>query len=260
MAEPEDVPLVLREFKAIIMAILEFQNVSFRYGNSLVVSGMNFPFEDGRFITMMGPSGCGKSTVLRLMAGLERPSAGDCLFEGNPLERPSPKLRFSFQDFDSFPWKTVRQNLLLGGATDGGDGAAFDADGLINKIGLTGHEHKYPAELSGGMRKRLALGRCLAGKPKVILLDEPFSSLDVDARQEMYDLLQSLWTEWRCLIVIVTHDIHEAIMLSERIVISDKLPFRIKHVVEVPFEFPRKASISDTMEYIELFRKIRKSL
>ncbi len=173
------------------------------------------------------------------------------------MERPSSKLRFSFQDFDAFPWKTVKQNLLLGGAVIDCDGDAFNVYDLIEKIGLDGHESKFPAELSGGMRKRLALGRCLAGKPQVVLLDEPFSSLDVDARQEMYDLLQSLWAEWHCLFSIVTHDIHEAILLSQRIILSEPLPFRGKEEIEIPFDYPRKESIIETSEYLSLTTHIR---
>ena len=241
------------------MAILELQKVFFSYSHIPVVSDLDLLIEAGGLVSIMGPSGCGKSTVLRLLSGLEKPDSGMCLFEGKPLNRPSPKLRYSFQDFDAFPWRTVRQNLLLGGAYNGG-GNGISLSELLVKIGLVGHENKYPSELSNGMRKRLALGRCLAGRPRVILLDEPFSSLDVDARQEMYNLLQSLWAEWHCLFVIVTHDIHEAISLSSRIVISEAIPFRTKHIVKVPFDFPRVAAISETAKYIDIFREVRKNL
>lgn len=142
----------------------------------------------------------------------------------------------------------------------GGDTNAFALDDLLEKIGLSGHDAKYPAELSGGMRKRLALGRCLAGKSKVVLLDEPFSSLDTDARHEMYGVLQALWSECKCLIIIVTHDLHEAILLSHRILISEHLPFRLRGEVEVPFKHPRKESISVKPEYLTLAHKIREML
>ncbi len=239
------------------MAIIELKRVSFAYSDSLVVKDLDLAIEDAEIVSIMGPSGCGKSTVLRLLAGLEKPRLGDCLFDGKALERPSPKLRFSFQDFDAFPWKTVRNNLLLGGASENGGANGSAVGDLLQKIGLAGHENKYPAELSGGMRKRLALGRCLAGKPRVILLDEPFSSLDVDARQEMYSLLQGLWDEWRCLFVIVTHDIHEAILLSRLVIISEALPFRKKEIMEIPFDYPRDDSIIGTSEYLSLASRLR---
>lgn len=260
MAQPEDVPVALCEHQAIDMAILELQKVSFSYSGTPVVSDLELAIEAGGIVSIMGPSGCGKSTVLRLLSGLEKPSSGRFLFEGKQMDRPSPKLRYSFQDFDAFPWRTVRQNLLLGGASVDGGGNGILVSELLEKVGLSRHENKYPAELSGGMRKRLALGRCLAGRPEVILLDEPFSSLDVDARQEMYDLLQSLWAEWHCLFVIVTHDIHEAIMLSERVIVSEAIPFRTKYIVEVPFEFPRSSSISERTEYLDIFREVRENL
>lgn len=239
------------------MALVELKGVNFAYGDSLVVKDLDLAIEDAQIVSIMGPSGCGKSTVLRLMAGLEEPTSGVCFFDGKPLKRPSAMLRFSFQDFDAFPWKTVKQNLLLGGAVGDGRGDGFDVEDLLEKIGLVGHEDKYPAELSAGMRKRLALGRALAGKPKVILLDEPFSSLDVDARQEMYDLLQSLWTEWHCLFVIVSHDIHETVVLSQQLIISEPLPFRTKEMVQIPFHFPREDSISTSAEYLLLSQRIR---
>nr|VFK52982.1 MAG: NitT/TauT family transport system ATP-binding protein [Candidatus Kentron sp. TUN]VFK53519.1 MAG: NitT/TauT family transport system ATP-binding protein [Candidatus Kentron sp. TUN] len=241
------------------MAILELQNVSFLYSNLTIVQEQDLSFESGEIVSIMGPSGCGKSTVLRLLAGLEKPSSGKYFFNGELLERPSTELRFSFQDFDAFPWKTVNENLLFSGATTDSGESTFNINELIGKIGLNNHEHKFPSELSGGMRKRLALGRCLAGKPKVILLDEPFSSLDVDARQEMYNLLQLLWMEWNCLFVIVTHDIHEAIILSQRIILSKALPFRKKNEIKVPFKYPRDNSVIDTPEYRSLIYETRTS-
>lgn len=242
------------------MALIELNNVEFAYADVPVVGPLDLAIEAGKIVSIMGPSGCGKSTLLRVIAGLERPRRGTCIFDGLPLERPSPLLRFSFQDYDAFPWRTLRENLLLGGAHEDSDDRGFAVGDLLEKIGLAGHERKYPAELSGGMRKRLALGRCLAGKPKVILLDEPFSSLDTDARHEMYGVLQALWSEWHCLIVIVTHDAHEAILLSHRILISESLPFRIRGQVDIPFEHPRTEAIAVTPEYLALSHKIRELL
>ncbi len=149
---------------------------------------------------------------------------------------------------------------MLGGASEQGGPDAFAVDDLLEKIGLVGHERKYPAELSGGMRKRLALGRSLAAKPHIVLLDEPFSSLDIDARHEMYDLLQALWAQWHCLIIIVTHDTHEAILLSHRVLISDRLPFRIRGEIKVDLPRPRRESISVSSEYLAVAHRIRELL
>jgi len=245
------------------MALVELKNVDFGYTETPVVRGLDLAVERGEIVSIMGPSGCGKSTVLRLIAGLERPTSGSCYFGQRKVEQPhrvSRLLRYSFQDYDAFPWRTVRQNLLLGGASEQGSPSAFAVDDLLEKIGLAEHERKYPAELSGGMRKRLALGRSLAGKPLIVLLDEPFSSLDTDARHEMYDLLQTLWAEWHCLIMIVTHDTHEAIMLSHRVIISERLPFRIKGEVEVTLDHPRKESVSTSEAYQDIAHRIRELL
>ncbi len=245
------------------MALVVLKNVDFGYTETPVVRGLDLEIQRGEIVSIMGPSGCGKSTVLRLIAGLERPTRGLCIFGGKIVEQPqrvSRLLRFSFQDYDAFPWRTVRQNLLLGGASEHGSPTTFAVDDLLEKIGLVGHERKYPAELSGGMRKRLALGRSLAGKPLIVLLDEPFSSLDADARHEMYDLLQTLQAEWQCLTIIVTHDTHEAIMLSHRVLISERLPFRIKGEVRVGLDYPRKESVSTSKAYQVAAHKIRELL
>lgn len=242
------------------MALIDFEAVSFGYGTVPVVQELRLAIEAGGIVSLMGPSGCGKSTVLRLIAGLEQPWSGSYRFMGSPIERPSGALRYAFQDYDAFQWRTVRENLLLAGASKDSHGPGFPLDDLMEKIGLTGNGHKYPAELSGGMRKRLGLGRCLAGKPKVVLLDEPFSSLDIDAKREMYALVQTLWSEWRCLFVIVTHELHEAILLSQQIVVSTPAPFRVKGTVQVPFEYPRDESISTSEKYLALAHRLRELL
>lgn len=242
------------------MALLELRNVNFAYEETAIVQNLDFEINAGQIISIMGPSGCGKSTVLRLIAGLEKPNLGQRFIDGEPFEKTFPKLRYSFQDYDAFPWKTVRQNLSFAGASEEESRTGFKIDNLLEIIGLADHDHKYPAELSGGMRKRLALGRCLAAKPKLVLLDEPFSSLDVDAKTEMYALLQRLWAEWNCVFVVVTHDIHEAILLSQNVFISEFLPFRRKDSINIPFPYPRDEKISTTEEYLSIAHQIRELL
>ncbi len=163
---------------------------------------------------------------------------------------------FSFQDYDAFPWRTVEENLILAGAAQKENNSGFFVDELLNKIGLYDHREKFPAELSGGMQKRLALGRWIAGKPSIVLLDEPFASLDIDTRFEMYSLLQSLRHEWQCLFVIVTHNIHEAVYLCDEVIVSTHLPFQISSRFEVPFAYPRTEGIQESEDYIRLVSRV----
>lgn len=242
------------------MNMIEFKNISFAYTSDLVVSSLNFQLGRSNIIGMLGPSGCGKSTVLRLVAGLEKPTEGSILYAGESKEPPINGLRFSFQDFDAFPWRTVEDNLILAGATQKERDSAFFVDELLNKIGLYKHREKFPAELSGGMQKRLALGRWIATRPEIVLLDEPFSSLDIDTKYEMYELLQLLWCEWQCLIVIVTHDIHEAVYLCDEIIVSTPMPFQVKKRFDISFEYPRSEELQETEEYIRCVSEISHEL
>ena len=249
--------MALHHFEEIeIMILIEFKEISFSYTSDLVVSGLSLELGKFQIVGILGPSGCGKSTVLRLIAGLEKPVEGSILYDGKVKEPPNEGLRFSFQDFDAFPWRTVEENLTLAGATQDEKGSGFSVDELLSKIGLYEHRKKYPAELSGGMQKRLALGRWIAGKPDVVLLDEPFSSLDVDTRYDMYSLLQSLRLTWQCLFIIVTHNIHEAVYLCSEIIVSTPLPFRVKSKFEVPFDYPRTEEIQESGDYIRLVSQV----
>ena len=245
--------MALYRFEEIeIMILIEFKEISFSYTSDLVVSELSLQLGKSQIVGVLGPSGCGKSTVLRLIAGLEKATEGSILYDGKAKEPPVEGLRFSFQDFDAFPWRTVEENLILAGATQDEKKTGFSVDELLNKIGLYEHRGKYPAELSGGMQKRLALGRWIAGKPDIVLLDEPFSSLDIDTRYEMYSLLQSLRLESECLFIVVTHNIHEAVYLCSEIIVSTPLPFRIKSRFEIPFGYPRTEEIQESEDYIRL--------
>ena len=242
------------------MEIIELKEISFAYNFDLVVSGLNLHFGNSQIVGILGPSGCGKSTVLRIIAGLEKPLKGSIIYNGEKKEPPIKGLRFSFQDFDAFPWRTVEENLILAGAAQNGNKSGFSVDELLKKIGLYEHREKYPAELSGGMQKRLALGRWIAAKPDIVLLDEPFSSLDIDTRYEMYSILQSLWLEWQCLFIIVTHDIHEAVYLCHQILISSHLPFNVKKIFRIPFDYPRVEILQESEEYVRLVSQVSHEL
>jgi NitT/TauT family transport system ATP-binding protein len=233
---------------------ISISNVTFGYGSKLVVDDVSFQVKPAEIVALMGPSGCGKSTLLRLIAGLEIPDSGAVKTESVAAETTG-ELRFLFQDYDAYPWFTVWQNVQLGSGPKP-HAADSDVKEILEQVGLSDEYDRYPAELSGGMQKRLGLARCMVREPLLLLLDEPFASLDVDARYSLYDLMQELWKRTNCSVLIVTHDIHEAIFLADRIVISTPRPFTIREIIDVPFSHPREEGIDITSEYIRLRQQI----
>jgi len=193
------------------------------------------------FVTLLGPSGCGKSTVLGMIAGLVRPDAGRVLVAGVPCVGPNPEqVALVFQDGGLFPWRTALDNVTFGLELRGVPAAKRReiALGLLEPMGLRGFERKYPRELSGGMRQRVAIARALAVDPKILLLDEPLGALDALTRIEMQSLLESVWQEEGFTAVLVTHDVTEAVMLGDRVVlIEDGI---VKLEVDVPIARPRR--------------------
>jgi ABC-type nitrate/sulfonate/bicarbonate transport system ATPase subunit len=202
--------------------------------------------EDNDFIAILGPSGCGKSTLLRIVAGLDRPSAGRVLLDGEPVTRPGPDRGMVFQSYTLFPWLTVRQNILFGRR------ATPDvADRLIARVGLRGFEDHFPKMLSGGMQQRTALARALANDPKILLLDEPFGALDHQTRSLMQELLAGIWEADRKTVLFVTHDIDEAIFMANRVAVMSARPGRIKAEVRVDLPHPRHYTVKTSPEFSE---------
>jgi len=200
--------------------------------------------DDNDFITILGPSGCGKSTLLRIVAGLETPSTGRVLLDGQPVSRPGPDRGMVFQSYTLFPWLTVRDNIRFGAlATD------RIADELIGKVGLRGFENHYPKMLSGGMQQRTALARALANDPKILLLDEPFGALDNQTRALMQELLLGIWEADRKTVLFVTHDIDEAIFMANRVAVMSARPGRIKATLEIALPHPRHYTMKTTPEF-----------
>lgn len=237
------------------MSIIEVSDVSFAYGSEAVVSKTSLSVEGGQIVALLGPSGCGKSTFLRLVAGLEVPISGQITTNGSVAGRNRDVLRFLFQDYDAYPWFTVWENVKLGSGPKPPppDDAVQE---ILSQVELVGERRRYPGELSGGMRKRLALARCLVRRPSLLLLDEPFSSLDMNLKCQMYHLVQRLWADAGCAVILVTHDLQEAIFLADRILISGDRPLHIRETIEVPFPRPRHDEIEDTAEYLDLLRHL----
>ena len=200
--------------------------------------------EDNDFICILGPSGCGKSTLLRIVAGLDTPTTGRVLLDGQAVARPGPDRGMVFQSYTLFPWLTVRENVLFGRRA-----TAQTADRLIAQVGLRGFENHYPKMLSGGMQQRTALARALANDPKILLLDEPFGALDNQTRALMQELLLGIWEADRKTVLFVTHDIDEAIFMANRVAVMSARPGRIKSDVRIELPHPRHYTMKTSREF-----------
>ena len=219
--------------------IVEFRNVTVRFGPFTAVSELHVAIEDapnrGEFISIIGPSGCGKSTVLNLIAGFLEPAEGEVLVHGQRVSGPGRDRGMIFQQYSSFPHLTVLQNILFGleiNKRELGMGPAARLDRarqLIKEVELSGHETKYPHQLSGGQQQRVAIARTLAMEPRILLMDEPFSALDEPTRLEMQELLIDLWYRIHPTILCVTHSVTEAVYLGERVWIFSHAPGQIAY-------------------------------
>ena len=206
---------------------------------------------DNDFITILGPSGCGKSTLLRIVAGLDRPSAGRVLLDGEAVAGPGADRGMVFQSYTLFPWLNVRENICFGLRERGIPDARQReiAASYIARVGLGGFENHYPKMLSGGMQQRTAIARALANEPKILLLDEPFGALDNQTRALMQELLLGIWEAERKTVLFVTHDIEEAIFMASRVVVMTARPGRIKSEVAIDLPHPRPYTLKTTPEF-----------
>lgn len=210
-------------------------------GNLEALKDVNLEVLEGEFVTVVGPSGCGKSTILTLVAGLAAPSNGTITLHGARVRGPSPAVGFISQRDNLLPWRTVSGNVEIGLEIAGIASAERRerARAIVDRVGLSGFEDRYPHELSGGMRQRVNIARTLVRDPGVILMDEPFGSLDALTRGHLQMQVLSLWRETRKTIIFVTHDLVEAIALGDHIVVISARPGRVKAVVDVPLPRPR---------------------
>jgi NitT/TauT family transport system ATP-binding protein len=219
---------------------------------------ITFSVSQGEFVALIGPSGCGKSTLLHIMAGLSQPTAGTVRLNGEEIDQPRPEMMFVFQQYTKsiFPWKTVLENVLLGVKYQ----SAIPRKALekfclaqLDLVGLRQYPHYYPYQLSGGMQQRVAIARALARRPKILLMDEPFSALDAMMRVELQDLLLKLWSDLQLTVVFVTHDLDEALYLSQRVIMLSASPGTIAEKVEVPLAYPRRQiETRSEQNYLEL--------
>jgi ABC-type nitrate/sulfonate/bicarbonate transport system ATPase subunit len=212
----------------------------------------------GEFRVLLGPSGCGKSTVLRCLAGLDHPTTGEVLVNGQPVKGPGRDRGMVFQKYTSFPWLTVSENIAYGLRLKGAlnrEQRQF-LQHLIEAVGLKGFENAYPETLSGGMQQRVAIARTLAVRPEVVLMDEPFGALDAQTRGEMQQLLLRIWDESASTILFVTHDVEEGIYLADRLYIFSPRPGTILEDIPIPFARPRDPEIKQSREFQDLVQYI----
>ena len=206
---------------------------------------------DRDFLCLLGPSGCGKSTLLRMVAGLDRPTTGRVLLDGEPVAGPGADRGMVFQSYTLFPWLTVEENIGFGLREQGvrAEERRRVAAHFIERVGLRGFERHYPRMLSGGMQQRTALARALANDPKVLLLDEPFGALDNQTRALMQELLLGIWEADRKTVLFVTHDIDEAIFMANRVAVMTARPGRIKSDIAIDLPHPRHYTIKTSPEF-----------
>jgi NitT/TauT family transport system ATP-binding protein len=202
------------------------------------LENVSLEVRDREFVALLGPSGCGKSTLLYLVGGFLPVEQGTILVDGKPIAGPGPDRGIVFQHFALFPWKTVMQNVLYGLEKQGisREERMRRARLFIDLVGLTGFEDSYPSQLSGGMKQRAAIARTLAIDPQILLMDEPFGALDAQTRSLMQTELLNIWQRSRKTVIFVTHDVHEAVFLAERIAVMSARPGHIKEIVEIGFD------------------------
>jgi len=239
---------------------VELKNVAVKFGNFTAIENVNLTVEDGEFVAVVGPTGCGKSTILNLVTGLLPAAAGEVGIFGKTLSGLNSESGYMLQQEALLPWKTALDNVGLGMVFQGHSIAAARerAAPWMAKVGLKGFEHRYIHQLSGGQRKRVAMAQTLIMAPKIVLMDEPFSALDVHTRRLMHRILLKLWQEERRSLIFITHDLEEAIALADRVVVMSAGPAaRIVGEVKITLPRPRDVStLATTDEFLSLYRQL----
>ena len=246
------------------MIILD--NISKHFGDAnrkrgfvSALESVSLTVQQGEFVSIVGPSGCGKSTLIRLVSGLEKPTSGRIVFDGNEVKSPLPNMGMAFQHPTLLPWRTVLENVLIPFELMGTRKPIHlqRAKQIIKMVGLAGFENHYPEQLSGGMQQRVGICRALVTDPKVLILDEPFAALDLLTRDEMAVELSRISQEQVVTTLFVTHSITEAVFLSDRVVVMSPRPGRIIRVLDVQVPRPRHVSVEESPALIQLVKEIK---
>ena len=268
MNKPELSPSLLNPGTSRKVAV-EVRNASVIYGAQTdapvhALSNINLQIQEGEFVALIGPSGCGKTTLMRVIADLEKISAGEVLVNGvSPHDaRLARAYGYVFQAPALFPWRTVLANVMLPLHIQGRPKAEAKAIALqhLERVGLTGFESKYPWQLSGGMQQRVSIARALSFEPQILMMDEPFGALDEITRDRLNEQLQQLWQRERRTVVFVTHSISEAVYLATRIVVMSPRPGRIAKVIQSPLPDERHLGLRDSADFVNLAHEVREAL
>jgi NitT/TauT family transport system ATP-binding protein len=239
---------------------VELRNVRVAFGDFTAVDDLNLIVRESEFVAVVGPTGCGKSTILNTVTGLLRPAGGEVLVFGEPLRGLNGQSGYMLQQEALLPWKTARDNVGLGLVFQGHsvEEARERADPWLERVGLKGFEQRYPHQLSGGQRKRVAMAQTLIMSPRIVLMDEPFSALDVHTRRLMHRILLDLWQADRRSLIFITHDLEEAIVLADRVVVMAAGPrSRIIGDVDITLSRPRDVTaLANSDEFVRLYREI----
>jgi NitT/TauT family transport system ATP-binding protein len=248
--------------------LIQFESVWLKYlrGNDFAVEDISLEVADGEFIAIVGPSGCGKSTFMKLVSGLRPSTLGKVLLDGNELKGPARMVGMAFQASTLLPWRTTLQNVFL----------PFEivepfrrdyrrkrqlycerARALINAVGLQGFEDKLPRELSGGMQQRASICRALVHEPRLLLLDEPFAALDAFTREELWCVLRDLWVAKKFTVVLVTHDLREAVFLADTVYVMSRRPGRVVRTYRIGLQHPRDLDVTYTPAFAEIVHELR---
>ena len=227
-------------------------------GEILALNKINLQIHRREFITVIGPSGCGKTTLIRILAGLDFPTSGNVLLEGKKMEGPSAERGMVFQDYTLFPWLTVKKNVMFGLEIKGLGSLKAEAEAMewLEIVGLAKFAEAYPGQLSGGMKQRVAIARSLANRPEILFLDEPFGALDAQTRASMQAYLLKIWQNVDVTIFFVTHDLDEAVYLSDRILVLRANPGEIDELIEVPVPRPRDPGQFLTPEFLATKKRL----
>ncbi|WP_456436762.1 ABC transporter ATP-binding protein [Methanopyrus sp.] len=236
--------------------VLKVEDLHKSYDDLKVLDGITFEVSEGEFFAIVGPSGCGKTTLLKIIAGLEDYDAGKVLVDGKEVREPGPDRALVFQEYAIFPWKTVLENVMFAPLMQGKD--PEEAERIAREClkvvpGLEGFEDAYPKQLSGGMKQRVAIARALAAEPRILLMDEPFAAVDAQTRNKMQKELLKIWERTGRTILLVTHNVEEAVFLADRVMVLSPRPAEVVDIVDI--DLPRPRDRTDP-EFVELRARI----